>query len=656
MKIKLIIFISFFISIILSIENQFIKYEEDDSIAILTINRPKALNALNSQVLEELDKTLDNININKIKALIITGSGEKSFVAGADIGEMSKLTKKEGKNFGKKGNDIFRKLEKFPIPVIAAINGFALGGGCEIAMSCDIRICSENAVFGQPEVSLGITPGFGGTQRLARIVGPGMAKQIIFTGKTINAKEALRIGLVNEIFAQNELLTEAKKIAQDIQKNIPNAVKNSKKAINDGLQVDIDKAIEIEENLFGNCFENNEQIEAMNNFLHKGKGRETKQNIYKLICAVQNYDWGRPANSSLVAEALEENGLQVDQSKTYAEYWMGTHPNGPSKIIKNGKEILLSEEINGQLSYLFKILSINKPLSIQMHPDKSDAEYLHKHFPKNYKDDNHKPELFIALSDFELLFGLVSLDKAVKVIEKYKNMFNLEEGEALINAPNIENYKKLIEKIIFLEKEEYEKIIRLILKDENITEDSLVKKLYKNFGLDSGILISLFMNHFHKKKGESFFIDANIPHSYIYGNCLELMACSDNVIRLGLTHKLVDKENFDKIIEKEMEEMIYNENDKDEVQFVFVDKENKVTTYDVDFIDDFKLKVYDVEESRNINIEKNSILFCLEGNVKINGVLCENFNSLFVKNEIKDAKIELCEGYSFAQVYKVYRK
>ena len=296
MKINKIFLLSFLINTILSIETQFIKYEEDGSTGILTINRPKALNALNSQVLEELDKTLDNININKVKALIITGSGEKSFVAGADIAEMSKLTKEEGKSFGKKGNDIFRKLEKFPIPVIAAINGFALGGGCEIAISCDIRICSENAIFGQSEVGLGITPGFGGTQRLARIIGPGMAKQIIFTGQTINAEEALRIGLVNAIFPQNELMNEAKKLAQNIGKNILNAVKNSKRAINDGLQVNIDNAIEIEEKLFGDCFENREQIEAMNNFLNKGKSK-SKQNIYKLICAAQNYDWGKTAKN-----------------------------------------------------------------------------------------------------------------------------------------------------------------------------------------------------------------------------------------------------------------------------------------------------------------------------------------------------------------------
>ena len=231
MEINRIFLLVIIINTFLSLETQFIKYEEDKTTAILTINRPKALNALNSQVLDEIDKTLDGIDLNKIKALIITGSGEKSFVAGADIAEMSTLTKKEGEAFGKKGNDIFRKLEEFPIPVIAAINGFALGGGCEIAMSCDIRICSENAIFGQPEVGLGITPGFGGTQRLARIVGPGMAKQMIFTAKSIKAEEALRIGLVNEIYPQNELLANAKKIADNIGKNIVHAIKNSKEAI-----------------------------------------------------------------------------------------------------------------------------------------------------------------------------------------------------------------------------------------------------------------------------------------------------------------------------------------------------------------------------------------------------------------------------------------
>ena len=275
MKFQLII-LSLLILSAFAVETEFIKYEEEGMVALLTINRPKALNALNSQVLEELDKTLDAIDLNKIRALIITGAGEKSFVAGADIGEMSSLTKKEGEAFGKKGNDVFRKLETFPIPVIAAVNGFALGGGCEISMSCDIRICSDNAIFGQPEVGLGITPGFGGTQRLARLVGQGMAKQMIYTARNIKADEALRIGLVNAVYPQSELLNEAKKLAETIARQAPIAVRNSKKAINDGLQVDMDKAIEIEERLFGDCFETEDQRAGMGNFLEKDKTKKLK--------------------------------------------------------------------------------------------------------------------------------------------------------------------------------------------------------------------------------------------------------------------------------------------------------------------------------------------------------------------------------------------
>ncbi|MDE6233100.1 MAG: enoyl-CoA hydratase/isomerase family protein [Lachnospiraceae bacterium] len=250
---------------------EFVTYEVEGQIGIITINRPKALNALNSTVLEELDKTFDDVDINEIRALILTGAGEKSFVAGADIGEMSTLTKAEGEAFGKKGNDVFRKIETFPIPVIAAINGFALGGGCEISMSCDIRICSDNAVFGQPEVGLGITPGFGGTQRLARIVGVGMAKQMIYSGRNIKADEAYRIGLVNAVYTLEELMPAAKKLAAGIAKNAPIAVRNCKKAINDGLQTDMDAAIVIEEKLFGDCFESYDQKEGMAAFLEKRK-------------------------------------------------------------------------------------------------------------------------------------------------------------------------------------------------------------------------------------------------------------------------------------------------------------------------------------------------------------------------------------------------
>ena len=250
---------------------EYVLFEQKGAVGVITINREKALNALNSQVLDELNATLDAVNLDEVRCLILTGAGEKSFVAGADIGEMSTLTKAEGEAFGKKGNDVFRKLEVFPIPVIAAVNGFALGGGCEISMSCDIRICSENAVFGQPEVGLGITPGFGGTQRLARLVGMGMAKQMIYSARNIKADEAYRIGLVNAVYPLEELMPAAEKMAAGIAKNAPIAVRNCKKAINDGMQVDMDQAIVIEEKLFGDCFESYDQKDGMTAFLEKRK-------------------------------------------------------------------------------------------------------------------------------------------------------------------------------------------------------------------------------------------------------------------------------------------------------------------------------------------------------------------------------------------------
>ena len=274
MKTKIFIFLLLLISIH---SFDFINYDEEDEIGIITISRPKALNALNSKVLDELSETLDNIDISHISALIITGEGQKAFVAGADISEMSNLNKEQAKAFSTKGNDVFRKIEKFEVPVIAAVNGFALGGGCEISLSCDIRICSDNAIFGQPEVGLGITPGFGGTQRLARVIGVGMAKQMIYTGQNIKAEEALKIGLVNAVYPQEELMNEAKKLALNIGKNSKNAIKQSKKAINDGLQVDIDSGIKIEEELFGECFDNSDQKERMKKFLEKNKKKDKKE-------------------------------------------------------------------------------------------------------------------------------------------------------------------------------------------------------------------------------------------------------------------------------------------------------------------------------------------------------------------------------------------
>lgn len=244
--------------------------EKEGKIAIVTINRPKALNALNSETLKDLDTVVADLEKDKdIYAVILTGAGEKSFVAGADISEMKDLNEEQGKEFGILGNNVFRRLEKLDKPVIAAISGFALGGGCELAMSCDIRIASVKAKFAQPEVGLGITPGFGGTQRLPRIVGAAKAKELIYTGDIINAEEALRIGLVNKVVPLESLLDEAKALANKIAENAPIAVKLCKDAIDRGMQVSIDEAILVEAEDFGKCFSTEDQKEGMTAFVEK---------------------------------------------------------------------------------------------------------------------------------------------------------------------------------------------------------------------------------------------------------------------------------------------------------------------------------------------------------------------------------------------------
>ncbi|WP_297520722.1 short-chain-enoyl-CoA hydratase [uncultured Clostridium sp.] len=251
--------------------------EKEGNIAIVTINRPKALNALNSETLKDLDTVIANLEEDKdVYAVVLRGAGDKSFVAGADIAQMKDLNEEEGKNFGILGNNVFRRLENLDKPVIAAISGFALGGGCELAMSCDIRIAGEKAKFGQPEAGLGITPGFGGTQRLPRIVGSGMAKELIYTGKIIKADEALRIGLVNKVVAPETLIDEAMKMAKMIASNAPIAVKLCKDAINRGTQVDMDKAIIIEAEDFGKCFLTEDQTEGMTAFMERRSEKNFK--------------------------------------------------------------------------------------------------------------------------------------------------------------------------------------------------------------------------------------------------------------------------------------------------------------------------------------------------------------------------------------------
>lgn len=249
----------------------FVSCEVQDRVAVLTIDRPKALNALNPEVLNDLKAAFEGIDQSEVRCVILTGAGDKSFVAGADIASMSTMTKAEGEAFGKQGNDVFLMVENFPLPVIAAVNGFALGGGNELAMSCDIRLASENALFGQPEVGLGITPGFGGTQRLARVVGVGMAKQLVYSATNIKADEALRIGLVNAVYAPDQLMDAARKLAGKIASNAPIAVRNCKRAINEGIELPITEAVQVEERLFGACFETHDQVEGMSCFLSREK-------------------------------------------------------------------------------------------------------------------------------------------------------------------------------------------------------------------------------------------------------------------------------------------------------------------------------------------------------------------------------------------------
>ena len=249
-------------------EYQFLKIEHNEGITILKISAPKSLNALNSTILKELDDFVDQLDA-QTRVLIITGDGEKSFVAGADISEMAHLNEPQGQEFGRLGAQVFRRIELLPIPVIAAVNGFALGGGCELAMACDIRIASSKAKFGQPEVGLGIIPGFSGTYRLPKLIGQGYAKEMIYTGKVIRADEALRIGLVNAVYEPEELMGKAMEMAAMMLKNASIAIRLAKQSINEGYDLDADDAIALENKLFGQCFATKDQKEGMDAFLNK---------------------------------------------------------------------------------------------------------------------------------------------------------------------------------------------------------------------------------------------------------------------------------------------------------------------------------------------------------------------------------------------------
>lgn len=251
---------------------KYILYETKNNIATITLSRPKALNALNVEMISELNDIFEKIEKDKsIYTVIITGAGEKSFAAGADISEMKDLDEKQAHKFGVYGSQVFRNIEKSKAPVIAAINGYALGGGLELALACDIRIASDNAIFGFPEVGLGIIPGYGGTQRLPRIIGISCAKKMLYTAERIDAKQAFEIGLIDEIVPKDDLMERVKSLAALIASQAPIAVSSVKKAINKGIDVDMDTARLIETDIFAQCFKTQDQKNVMDAFLKKQK-------------------------------------------------------------------------------------------------------------------------------------------------------------------------------------------------------------------------------------------------------------------------------------------------------------------------------------------------------------------------------------------------
>ena len=253
-------------------EYKFFLIDITDGVALVTINNPKALNALSSPVVNEMIEVVTELSAMKeVRCVVLTGAGEKSFVAGADIKEMYEMDPAAGKAYGILGSKAFQMIENMPQPVIAAVNGFALGGGCELAMACDFRIASENATFAQPECGLGIIPGFAGTQRMPRLCGKGFAKMMIYTCNTIKAPEALQYGLVQKVVPAEELIPTAMKLAKKIAANSPNAVQLAKSAINQGYEMDFVSGNLYESNLFGLCFANSDQVEGMYAFVNKIK-------------------------------------------------------------------------------------------------------------------------------------------------------------------------------------------------------------------------------------------------------------------------------------------------------------------------------------------------------------------------------------------------
>ena len=452
-------FIIFFLSIIslISCEDVLI-YEEVDNIAILTLNRTFHLNALNTTVFDQLLKVITAIDTTKISALIITGAGEKAFVAGVDIYEMSTLNKRFGKEFSRKGNEVFRKIETLPIPVIAAVNGYALGGGVELALSCDLRICSTNAIFGMPEVKLGINPGFGGTQRLSRLIRQGMAKQMIYGGNYIDAYEALRIGLVNAVYPQGELLEQAKLLAKNIAKNGRNAVAASKKAINEGMQVDIEQGIKIEEYQFGECFENEEQINGMKNFLEKGKKGKKKKTSEKEVKKEDNVEKEKEQKKKEEEELPKGELIPTTKFADITYLKEMTTPTMPAILSVGNKNLYNSMTIEwGSLGVAFK-----KPVfTVYVKPDKPDR-YTYEVMEK---------------SD---IFTVNFIER--KLLKKFA-IYGTKSGKDINKEEEAGTHIKFLEKggITFGEAVEVyvcKKMAKSVI-DEN-TMDPYIKELYRN--------------------------------------------------------------------------------------------------------------------------------------------------------------------------------
>jgi enoyl-CoA hydratase len=249
----------------------FVKVELEDGVAVLTVDRQEKLNALDGRVVEEIGQALLELEVEAPLAIIVTGAGERAFIAGADIRAMSVMDPLEAKRFSEIGHAAMALLDRSPIPTIAAVNGYALGGGCEVALACDIRIAAENAMFGFPEVGLGILPGLGGTQRLPRLIGPALAKELIFTGRRVGAEEAREIGLANRVVGRGEALNTAKELAAEISANGPLAVRHAKAAANRALDVDLVSGLEYETDQFALLFSTEDALEGMNAFGEKRK-------------------------------------------------------------------------------------------------------------------------------------------------------------------------------------------------------------------------------------------------------------------------------------------------------------------------------------------------------------------------------------------------